>query len=362
MADAALILVNYNTAAETLEAIAALQGQGLPLELVVVDNASRLDERRRLQALPADVQVVQSETNLGYGGALNHAVPLTRAPVIGFLNPDTVPFPGAVKTLLSTLENDPEIAAVAPRTWWDAGRTLLLPPIRLPTLTDFLARGLGTLVPPAGLADSRRRARWTWTVGFGERLTFLPMLSGAFLLARRRVFEQVGGFDPRFPLYFEDADWCRRVRGAGYRLAYVPGAEIAHYFDQSARQVPAQAEIWRAQSLRHYLRKYYGPVAGPVVALLAAADRRAAGRRVPGLTDLGACSIPPRVALPPGTGAVQVAYRPLFFDAPLGPAEGADWQVPLAIWDRLRPGRYFLRALARDSWRPLRVWTWEKPA
>lgn len=83
MAHAALILVNYNTAVHTLEAVAALQAQGLPLEIIVVDNASHAEERRRLGALTPDVHVVWSETNLGYGGAINRAVPLTEAPVVG---------------------------------------------------------------------------------------------------------------------------------------------------------------------------------------------------------------------------------------------------------------------------------------
>ena len=361
MAHAALILVNYNTAAHTREAVAALRAQGLPLEIIVVDNASHAEERRRLGALTPDVRVVWSETNLGYGGAINRALPLTAAPVVGFLNADTLALPGAVKTLVGALEQDPRVGAAGPRMWWDEGRTFLLPPIRLPTLADFVARALGSLLPPFGRARSRRLARWVARVGFGERAAFLPMLSGAFVLTRRSVMEAVGGFDPGFPLYFEDADWCRRVRGAGYRLAYVPAAEVVHHFDQSAREVSAQAEAWRAQSLRHYLRKHYGAGGETVVRGLHRLESRRAARWPGSVTELGLRAAPPRVSLPSGTGALQGAAHWLFFDAALGLVEGAEWEFPREIWDRLRPGRYFLRALARGSWRPLQVWTWEKP-
>src|SRR5262249_11731937 len=156
--------------------------------------------------------------------------------VVGFLNPDTVPFPGVLATLLAALDGDPRVGAVAPRLWWDETRTLLLPPIPLPTLADMVARGGGRRLAGFGDWCSRRLARWAFRTGHADRTTHLPMLSGAFLLARRRVVDEVGGFDPGFPLYLEDADWCRRVRRAGHRLAYVPAAEVVHRFDQSAQQ------------------------------------------------------------------------------------------------------------------------------
>lgn len=365
MARAALILVNYNTAAHALKAVEALQAQGLPVEIIVVDNASRPEEQRALEALPSGVRVVRNEANLGYGEAINRALPLIRAPVVGFLNPDTAPFPGALKALLGALEQDLRVAAVGPRTWWDEERTFLLPPIRLPTLADFLVRWVGNLVPALGLAYSRRTVRWVSRVAHGESVSFLPMLSGAFLLARREVFERVGAFDPGFPLYFEDVDWCRRVRRAGYRLAYVPGAEIVHYFDQSARQISTQAEAWRAESLSHYLRKYYGAPGERLYQGLERLGPRLARRLrlTPPVEpeDLGRLEAPPVLSLPgPGT-PVQVAYHWLFFEAALGIARDETFGFPEAIWRRLRPARYFARALHPRTFRTLRAWTWEKP-
>ena len=361
---ASLILVNYNTSADTLRAVASLQAQGVPVELIVVDNASRPDERRALGTLPSDVRVVWNDGNLGYGGAINLALPLTTAPVIGFLNPDTVPFPGALKTLLETLEHGSRVGVVGPRTWWDETRTFLLPPIRLPTLADFFVRWLGNLLPSVGLAYSRRTARWVARVGFGDQVKSLSMLSGAFLLASRKVVEAVGGFDSGFPLYFEDADWCRRVRQAGYGIAYVPSAEIVHYFDQSARQISSQVEAWRAQSLTHYLHKYYGPSGARLYRRLEVLGPRLS-RRLHSATpfpleDLGRPEAPPALPLPETETFVQVAYHPLFFEAAIGLIRDRLFRFPEAIWQRLRPARYFARALDPGTFRPLQVWTWEK--
>ena len=364
MTRASLILVNYNTAVHTLRAVAALQAQGLPLEIIVVDNASRPEERREMEALPRDVRVLWNDANLGYGGAINQALPLTKAPVIGFLNPDTVPFPGALKGLLEALEHDSQIGAVGPRTWWDAARTFLLPPIRLPTFANFLVRWWGNVFPVFGLAYSRRTARWVWRLGSQDRVSFLSMLSGAFLLTRRQVVESVGGFDPGFPLYFEDADWCRRVRRAGHRIAYVPSAEIVHAFDQSARQISVQAEAWRAQSLAHYLRKYYGRSGERLYRWMEARGAQLGQRLRPvsplSLEDLGRLDAPPILPLPIPEALVQVGYHWLFFEAAIGLVREGTFRLPAAIWERLRPARYFARALDPRTLRPLRVWTWEK--
>jgi hypothetical protein len=280
--------------------------------------------------------------------------------VVGFLNPDTLPLPGALAALLAALDQDARVGAAGPRTWWDETRTFLLPPPRLPTLADLLARRLGRRVGWVGRGYSRRLARWAFGIGHAGRTAHLAMLSGAFLLARRSVVEEIGGFDPGFPLYFEDADWCRRVRRAGYRLAYVPAAEVVHHFDQSAQRRPAQAEAWRAESLRHYLRKYYGAAGPRVQRLLERAGRGPTAPPSLPVTELGECAAPPWLTLPPGTGALQVAYDWLFFDAALGLAAGPEWRLPEAIWRRLRPRRYFVRALDRTAWRPLALWTWEK--
>jgi GT2 family glycosyltransferase len=357
---AALILVNYNTAADTLAAVRALEQQGVPLELVVVDNASRVEERESLGALPRHVRLVQSEENLGYGGAINRALPLVSAPVVGFLNPDTRPFPGALAALLTALDDDPRVGVVGPRTWWDEGRTLLLPPIWLPTLRSFGMRWLATRVPALGRAYSRHLARRVARVGLADRPRCLPMLSGAFLLTRRAVLDRVGGFDPGFPLYFEDVDWCRRVGRAHYRLAYVPAAEIVHHFDQSAQQVAAQGERWRAESLRYYLQKYYGALGLRAVATLERRGSTASAPRPRAIEDLGHPAAPPEFRLPEGTGAVQVALHWLCLDAALGHTPGPTWRFPPAVWARLRPGRFFLQALARDTWRPLKLWTWQR--
>jgi GT2 family glycosyltransferase len=355
-----LILVNYNTAADTLAAVAALERQGVPLELVVVDNASRPDDQALLATLPPSVRLLRSETNLGYGGAINRALPLVTAPLVGFLNPDTRPFPGALARLVAALDADPGLGAVGPRTWWDEERTLLLPPIPLPTLRGFAARWLATRVPAFGAAYSRRQARRVASVGWAEGPRPMRMLSGAFVVARRSVMVAVA-FDPDFPLYFEDADWCRRVGQAGHRLAYVPAAEIVHYFDQSARQAPEESERRRAASLRHYVRKYYGRAGLAAVAGLSRLGReRAVWSR--DMEDLGQCSAPPEVRLPSGTGAVQIAHHGLFLDAAFGRVAAPVWRFPAPVWARLRPGRFFLRALAAADGRALRVWTWERVA
>lgn len=366
MAACALILVNFNTAAQTLAALTALRRQELPLELVVVDNASRPEEQAVLQTLPRDVRVVWNDKNVGYGEAINRAVGLTTAPVVGFLNPDTVPFPGALSRLVQALQADPRVGAVGPRAWWDRGRTFLLPTIQLPTLLDFLARKLATALPMFGLWYGGRLLRWVLRVASAEESKPVRMLSGAFLLTRRNTLEAVGGFDPTFQLYYEDADWCRRLRATGRTLRYIPSAEIVHHYDQSARQVSTQAEAWRAESITAYLRKHYGVAGLTLYRWAASVEARLTGHRPPRsplrIEPLAPIGAPPAFELPSPDCLVQVSWHWLFLDAALARVAGSRLVFPEEIWDRLRPVRYFARALDPGTLRTLRVWTWEKVA
>ena len=92
----------------------------------------------------------------------------------------------------------------------------------------------------------------------------VPIMSGAFLLARRDVIDRTGGFDPRFFLYFEETDLCLRAQRAGYRCWYVPSSRVVHLEGQSTGVTDKSAEPQRLprywfESRRHYFMKNYGP-------------------------------------------------------------------------------------------------------
>ena len=104
---------------------------------------------------------------------------------------------------------------------------------------------------PAALREAERRA---------SREHEPDWVSGSCFLARRAALEAVGGFDEGFFLYEEDADLCRRLRGAGWRVLYTPAAEVRHALGRSAAQAPARARLEYHRSHLRYYRKHNGPL------------------------------------------------------------------------------------------------------
>ena len=80
---------------------------------------------------------------------------------------------------------------------------------------------------------------------------------GAALLLRRAALEQVGAFDERFFMYFEEVDLCLRLHNAGWKVLFVPGAQVMHHGGESARQVLPEATLYRYRSLGAFYRKHY---------------------------------------------------------------------------------------------------------
>ena len=375
--DLTVIIVNYNVAPLVLQAVASLEAQRFVaadgrdgrLEILVVDNASSPVDRAALQCLPAHVVQILNAQNLGFGQANNLAIQRAAGRYLCFLNPDTIVLDGALDALLRQLYQHPEAGAVGPRIWIDADRQWQLPPGDPPTLSFFLQRILAECSCRVGARMSRawhRRALQCWSSGAPIPVS---MLSGACLMTSRQMLDTVGGFDPGYFLYYEDTDWCRRVSQAGYQLHHVPGAEIVHYYNQSAKSSSGAAQRYARQSQARFIRSHYGWVGTVIYALAQAAGERLArrGRRATGETDvidLGRCQTPPCFSVPDGRASslllTQIGYDPLFVPSAAGFLHGREFHLSSGFWDRLQAGRYYTRVIESDTFTPLGIWTWEK--
>jgi len=365
------LIVNYNTTALTRECVAslraqqlcALDGSSIDLEIIVVDNASRLADRDGLRDL--DATVICSEDNRGYGAALNLATAQARGELLLFSNPDTWYFPDALQQMLMAYLRLPRCGAVGPRLWWDHGREFLLPPSDAVTLSTYLQDTLAKGWPRWGQSWTSRwlqRAVQYWQ---GEEAIPQLMLSGACLLTHREVVKKCGGFDERFRLYYEDSDWCRRLRQHGYRLYYAPTADVAHLYNQSARQDSAAAQARFAESAVQYFHKHYGVWSWKLATAIATAMRTS--RKTESLESeylhLGMLSEPPHLVgetsepepylflLSPAASGVPAIAR--FSDIP-------SLSVPLSVWQQLGDGRFYVRLLSLSSLQVLGQWSWEK--
>lgn len=363
------IVVNYNTAPLTQRCVASLRDQEVHgpqgtegVEILVVDNASRPQDRQALAGL--DAIILYNEENRGYGAALNQACARASAEYILFSNSDTWYCSGSLQALLDGLLHSPKCGAVGPRFWWDMNREFLLPPADPVTLVDYLLNAAAQRWPRGRRRRERRwrqRALRHWQA---RKPLSQVMLSGACILTRREVLAACGGFDERFHLYYEDTDWCRRVRHDGYRLYYVPDAEVVHMYNQSARQQAAAAQQTFADSATRYFRKHYGNWLWGLASRITSHLPAPSSDEVDDCTDLGTLAEPPRCFL---AGTTQQS-RYLLLLSPLPSCIPAiarflavpQIALPLEVWKQMAEGDFYMQLLSLPDLRPLGKWCWRK--
>lgn len=342
----AVVLVHYHTADLAVAAFTALdrdlRESGLEAEWVLVDNGSRPEDREKLGSLP--VRVVEPESNLGYAGGANLGVRETGAGIVMLMNPDVLVLPGCTAALVAALEAGS--ATAGPRFFWDHERRFLLPPTERRTRRDELLRTLGERSElGARLARRRwrRHARRSWTA---REPQVSYELSGALLAFRRSAWEELGGFDEAYRLYFEETDWLERSRRRGLESRFLPGAEAIHLHAQSTLSEP-NAGRWFAESSERFRRRFYGAAFAAVLGLL--------GRIWP------ASEARPLSRSRPGRAAwLEVSASRLGFPAAARrldtPEDAAT--LPEDVLGRLGPGTYFLRTVD-DAGRELGLRTFE---
>ncbi|HEX2059849.1 MAG TPA: glycosyltransferase [Thermoanaerobaculia bacterium] len=252
-----LLVVNYRAAALAREAVrTARAATSHQLQVVIVDNSCDAAEADALRDR-ADAVIV-SETNLGYAGAINRGRRACTGETIIVANPD-VAFARDSIDLLHDALRDASVAG--PALFWDEAHTWMLPPGDLMTGAQKLDEVLASR--SRAWFEQRDRRRFLQRVAFWSRTTTteVRMLSGAVMAIRANDFDTLGGFDERFPLYFEETDFLRRVSAARRRIVYVPQARCRHMYNQSASQIAEEAAARYAQSELRYLEKWLGPFA-----------------------------------------------------------------------------------------------------
>ena len=227
------IVLNYRTTDLTLKAVEATlrEMEGMAGAVTVVDNDSGDGSFERLQAAVRErgwsrVRVLQSGHNGGYGAGNNfgmrHGLPDGSAPDhVYILNSDAFPEPGAIRCLMEYLEQHPEVGFAGSRIHGDDD-AYHQTAFRFPTVFSEFESGAGT--------GPISRLLQRYIVALPEPLEpqEVDWMAGASLMVRTRMLDQVGLFDERFFLYFEETDLCLRARRAGWRAVYLPQSRVMH--------------------------------------------------------------------------------------------------------------------------------------
>jgi GT2 family glycosyltransferase len=262
--DLSIITVNYNSGDLLLECLRAVfeQTRGPSVEYFVVDNASRPDgSLERVERQFPQVRVVRNAANVGFAPGCNVAIPLATGRYVLLLNPDTAVQQRALDRMVEFLDANRDVAVlgsplVGPdgRDQGVAGRGFPTPLAALFGRTTILTR----LFP-----NNRWSAKFSSTRDASRREPYdVDWVSGACMMVRREAIEQVGTLDPEFFFMWEDADWCFRMKHAGWRVCCSHEAGVVHR-EGSTRSRGVRA-LWLSTAGFHrgayrYYRKHINP-------------------------------------------------------------------------------------------------------
>lgn len=289
--DLSIIIVSWNTGPYLRRCLESLEEArdlfSHRFEVFVIDNGSVDGSQQMVESEFAMVQLIRNNQNLGFARANNQGLALARGRYLMLLNPDTQVRPTALSELMSFMENDQTAGAAGPKLLNPDG-SLQISCYPVPTLVRELWRmlHLDRLHPLAAYPPS-----W-WQSG--QPLP-VDMVQGACLMLRREALRQVGMLDEGFFMYTEEVDLCLRLRNVGWRVYWVPSAEVTHYGGQSTRQSSEAMflELYKSKIL--FFRKHYGRAAAAIYKGILTA------------TSLARLALSPVAALVDRSGSARIA-------------------------------------------------------
>jgi GT2 family glycosyltransferase len=259
-----IVIVSYNTKDLLRECLQSVEREaaGLSTEIILVDNNSSDGSPLMVETEFPQVRVMRCAINLGFGAANNLALEAAQGRYIVLLNSDAFLSDGSLRIARDHMNAHPRAALAGARlvgrdfSWQPSAR--MFPHV----ISDALVlTGLAAKFPKSRIFGHFDR---TWADPLEpSQADWVP---GAFSIIRTEVLDKVGFFDPRFFMYGEEVDLCRRMKEAGYEIWYWPEIVVIHIGGESSRQMRddgagAQVVNWRMRSTLLYYRKHHGGMA-----------------------------------------------------------------------------------------------------
>ena len=256
--DVSAVVVHHETPELLSRCVAAIAAasEGLSVETIVVDNASRSFDEAALTAAQPGVRVIVNGTNPGFGRAANIGLAQASGRYLLLLNPDAFLAPDTLAAMTEYMDANPDVGCSTARLVMEDGTLDLACRRSFPTPSAALFRLslLSRLFP-----NSRRFGRYNLTYLDEHRETDIDSPCGAFMFVRRAVYEQVGGFDESYFMYGEDLDWAYRIKAAGWRITYTPVTTVVHVKRASSRRFRRRTIGPFHDAMRIFYRTHYEP-------------------------------------------------------------------------------------------------------
>ncbi len=262
--DLSIIILNYNTSdwlENVLNSIDTFASSSIKKEVIVVDNASSDDSVEMVRKKFRWVDLIVSKENGGFAKGNNLGIKIAQGRYVMLLNSDAE-FTGKtdLKSIIEYLDENNAVGMLTPR-------------LELPDGSLDLASHRGEPTPWAAITyfgkaeqffpDSKMFGKYHQTWKNFDETHEIDACSGAAMIVRASVIQQVGGLDEQFFMYAEDLDWCRRVREAGFKIVYFPQATVLHHkyksgLKNTSKKTSSTANHHFFETMKQYYQKHYG--------------------------------------------------------------------------------------------------------
>ena len=258
MVDVSIVIVNWNTRDLLLKCIESLKikTQQTKIEIIVSDNNSSDDSAEAVKKHYPDVTVLRNASNLGFAKANNVGIRFAKGKYICLVNSDIELVDDVVDKLYQYIETHNNIGAIGPQTV-NADMSIRKNCREFPTLKNAFNEALFLDKIFPGIKFFRARSM-NWYSHNETRQ--VEVLSGCFLMVRKKVIEKIGMLDDRFFIYGEDVDWCKRISLAGWERVFYTDTKAIHYAGSSSANAPVRFLIERLKSSLQYWEKHHSHI------------------------------------------------------------------------------------------------------
>jgi N-acetylglucosaminyl-diphospho-decaprenol L-rhamnosyltransferase len=259
--DISVVLISYNTAELLSECLKRIEEStaGLRREIIVVDNASRDRSVELVKARHPQCRLIANAANLGFARAVNQALQYATGRYLLLVNPDALVGPDTIAKTVAYMDAHDNCGVLGVKNVSPSGQ--LHPSAR------YFPTPWNTFVQRAGLERFFSRLGTVDDMGWDHAsVRHCDWVPGCYFLVRRAVIDEVGLFDPRYFLYYEEVDHCLAAKKAGWDIVFYPDAQVIHIGGQSAKsegegilvRTGPELEALRVESELLYFRKNHG--------------------------------------------------------------------------------------------------------
>ncbi|HSD85285.1 MAG TPA: glycosyltransferase family 2 protein, partial [Anaerolineae bacterium] len=224
-------------------------------------NASHDDSVSMVRSKYPQVTVIANTENRGFTGGNNQGIAAAHGRYVLVLNPDTEVLGDALDRLVAYLDEQPAVGALGPQLL-NPDRSVQSSRRRFPSLATAFFESTWL----QGIAPKQVLTHYYMDDVPATTTHEVDWLNGACTVFRREVLDRVGVYDAQnFFMYSEELDLCRRVKEAGWKIMYLPEAQVIHHVGQSSDQAVAARHIYFQTSKVHYFHKWHGPLPATVL-------------------------------------------------------------------------------------------------